>query len=105
MIIESSDFKDIRLNTPAPGSDWYGNSSLRENSKEAARESWAEIKNKIKAQWSKLLEEDLEALKDNKELLVAKLQQVYGHAKERAEKEYNEFLKSLQTSRAKSKEL
>lgn len=80
-------------------SEWYG----RESSKESARESWSEIKHKIKAQWSKILDEDLEALKDNKGLLIAKIQQVYGHAKERAEKEYNDFIKSLHTSKSKEK--
>lgn len=83
-------------------SSWYKeNLSLREGSKEVARQSWAEIKTKIKQQWSKILEEDLDALKDDSQLLISKLQEVYGHAKERAEREYNDFLQSL---KAKTKE-
>lgn len=97
----STEKSDISLKTDS-SSEWYGN-NFRESSKEAARESWSEIKSKIKAQWSKILDEDLEALKDNKDLLIAKIQQVYGHAKERAEKEYNDFIKSLQTSKSKEK--
>lgn len=73
--------------------------SLRESSKEVAKESWGEIKTKIKTQWSKILDEDLDALRDDKDLLIAKIQQVYGHAKERAEKEYEAFMKLIKTKK------
>src|SRR3989338_8425259 len=62
-------------------------------------ESWSEIKSKIKSRWSNILDEDLEALKDSKELLVSKIQQVYGHAKERAEKDYEEFVQMLKATK------
>jgi uncharacterized protein YjbJ (UPF0337 family) len=60
--------------------------------------SWNEIKGKIKTQWAKLNDDDLEELKGNLDQLAGKIQKVYGYGKEQAEIEFNEFKKSITTS-------
>ena len=57
--------------------------------------NWTEIKSKIKTQWAKLSDDDLEAVKGNLEQITGKIQQVYGYGKEQAESEFNSFKKTL----------
>ena len=57
--------------------------------------NWTEIKGKIKTQWAKLSDDDLEAVKGNLEQITGKIQQVYGYGKEQAESEFNSFKKTL----------
>lgn len=54
---------------------------------ETLRSDWTEFNSKIKARFGKLTDESIESLKGNVDLLSAKLQSVYGYAKEQADKE------------------
>jgi uncharacterized protein YjbJ (UPF0337 family) len=54
---------------------------------------WKEIKGSIKQQWAKFTEEDVLKLKGSYEELKGELQKKYGHKKEEAEKEINDFVK------------
>jgi uncharacterized protein YjbJ (UPF0337 family) len=53
--------------------------------------AWTQMKGKIRTQWGKLTDDDLEQIAGKKDLLVGKLQERYGHAKERIAKEVDEF--------------
>jgi uncharacterized protein YjbJ (UPF0337 family) len=57
--------------------------------------SWNELKGEAKRQWSKLTDEDLELIKGKYTELLGLLQERYGHAKERAEREMNDWSKRL----------
>jgi uncharacterized protein YjbJ (UPF0337 family) len=57
--------------------------------------SWNELKGEAKRQWSKLTDEDLELIKGKYAELLGLLQERYGHAKERAEREMNDWSKRL----------
>jgi uncharacterized protein YjbJ (UPF0337 family) len=57
--------------------------------------NWSELKGKIKTQWAKFNDDDLETLKGNLDQLSGKIQKVYGYGKEQAEREYNEFKQKL----------
>src|ERR1700730_4536006 len=57
--------------------------------------SWNELKGEAKRQWSKLADEDLELIKGKYAELLGLLQERYGHAKERAEREMNDWSKRL----------
>jgi len=57
--------------------------------------NWKTMEEKIKEKWKDLGDDDIETLKGNLENLVDLLQNVYGYAKDKAEKEYKDFKDSL----------
>ena len=57
--------------------------------------SWSELKGEVKRQWSKLNDEDVELVKGKYAELLGLLQERYGHAKEQAEREINDWAKRL----------
>lgn len=57
--------------------------------------NWKDLKGKIKSRWAKFTDDDLKSFEGNLDSITGKIQKVYGHAKDDAEKEYNDFKKSL----------
>src|ERR1700731_4943296 len=57
--------------------------------------SWNELKGEVKRQWSKLTDEDVEIIKGKYAELLGLHQERYGHAKEQAEREINDWAKQL----------
>jgi uncharacterized protein YjbJ (UPF0337 family) len=57
--------------------------------------SWNELKGEVKRRWSKLTDEDVELIKGKYTGLLGLLQERYGHAKEQAEREINDWAKRL----------
>jgi uncharacterized protein YjbJ (UPF0337 family) len=53
---------------------------------------WKEIKGGVKEKWGKLTDDDLTQVEGNKDKLLGILQQKYGYAKDKAEKEYMDFI-------------
>lgn len=58
---------------------------------------WKEFRGKIKERWGKITDSDLDRLQGNREQLAGLLQQKYGYAKEKAEKEIDQFLSWVQS--------
>ncbi len=58
---------------------------------------WKEFRGKIKERWGKITDSDLDRLRGNREQLAGLLQQKYGYAKEKAEKEIDQFLSWVQS--------
>lgn len=56
---------------------------------------WKEISGKVKAQWGKLTDDDLDEIAGRSEQLEGKLQERYGMAKEEAQEKVREFRDSL----------
>ncbi len=48
---------------------------------------WMQVKGKIKQQWGKLTDDDLDQIQGNYEMLVGRLQERYGRSREEIEKE------------------
>jgi uncharacterized protein YjbJ (UPF0337 family) len=48
---------------------------------------WMQAKGKIKQQWGKLTDDDLDQIQGNYEMLVGRLQERYGRSREEIEKE------------------
>jgi uncharacterized protein YjbJ (UPF0337 family) len=48
---------------------------------------WMQFKGKAREQWAKLTDSDIDAIGGRKEVLLGKLRERYGYAKEAAEKE------------------
>jgi uncharacterized protein YjbJ (UPF0337 family) len=56
---------------------------------------WTQIKGKAKQQWGKLTDDDLDVIAGKRDVLVGKLQERYGYAKEDAQKKADEWLKTV----------
>jgi uncharacterized protein YjbJ (UPF0337 family) len=52
---------------------------------------WHMLKGKMKAQWGRLTDDDLTQLEGHSEELAGKLQERYGWAREKAEREAKDF--------------
>lgn len=52
---------------------------------------WTEIKGKIKQQWGKLTDDDIDQVEGSSDELSGKLQKHYGYSKEEAEKAIRKF--------------
>jgi uncharacterized protein YjbJ (UPF0337 family) len=57
--------------------------------------NWTELKGEVKHEWSKLTDEDVELVKGKYAELLCLLQTRYGHAKEQAEQEINDWAKRI----------
>jgi len=49
---------------------------------------WMQLRGEIQKQWGKLTGDDLDQIEGDRDKLIGKLQERYGHAKDDAEKEY-----------------
>jgi uncharacterized protein YjbJ (UPF0337 family) len=56
---------------------------------------WKEFKGQVKQKWGKLTDDDIEVIAGKRDQLAGKLQQRYGYAKDQAEKELDEFTRTL----------
>lgn len=64
---------------------------------------WKQVKGSVKQWWGQLTDNDLEFIDGSAEKLVGKLQERYGHTKERAQLEWHAFQKK-QEQRKQMKE-
>jgi uncharacterized protein YjbJ (UPF0337 family) len=54
-----------------------------------------QLKGRMRVKWGKLTDDDLEQIAGNKDVLVGKIQERYGHAKEQAGKDVDAFYNEL----------
>jgi uncharacterized protein YjbJ (UPF0337 family) len=59
--------------------------------KDIMQGKWREMKGKVKEQWGKLTDDDLDKIDGKSEQLLGLLQQRYGYARDKAEEEYKRF--------------
>ena len=57
--------------------------------------NWKQFKGEAKKKWGKLTNDDLDQLDGDSEKLLGLIQENYGHTREEAEKEIDEWQKSL----------
>ncbi|GAA0578200.1 CsbD family protein [Caenispirillum bisanense] len=62
---------------------------------EQVRGNWNQMKGKAKQRWGDLTDDDLTRIEGNRDVLVGRLQERYGYAKERAEEEADAFTRDL----------
>ena len=53
---------------------------------------WKEMKGRVKEQWGKITDDELDRAEGKAEQMVGLLQQRYGYTREKAEEEYDRFL-------------
>jgi uncharacterized protein YjbJ (UPF0337 family) len=58
---------------------------------------WNEMSGAVKAKWAKLTDDDLKLVGGKFDELVGRLQQRYGHTRDEAERQVNDFVKSVPT--------
>jgi len=56
---------------------------------------WNQLKGKVRQKWGELTDDDLEKVAGKRDELVGLLQEKYGHSREEAEQEVNDFLSNL----------
>jgi len=56
---------------------------------------WKQFQGQVKEKWGKLTDDDLTVVAGKRDQLAGLLQQKYGYAKDRAEKELDDFLTTL----------
>jgi uncharacterized protein YjbJ (UPF0337 family) len=56
---------------------------------------WKQFRGKIKEEWGWLTDDELDQAKGKRDQMVGLLQEKYGYAKDRAEKEFDQFVHGL----------
>ena len=56
---------------------------------------WKQIRGKVQEQWGKLTNDELDQINGRRTELVGLLQERYGYAKDRAEREVDSFMSKL----------
>jgi len=59
--------------------------------KDILQGKWTEMKGKVKEQWGKLTDDDIDKINGRSDQLLGLLQQRYGYARDKAEEEYKRF--------------
>jgi uncharacterized protein YjbJ (UPF0337 family) len=59
---------------------------------------WKQASGKVREKWGKLTDDDLIAIGGRRDQLIGRIQQRYGLAKEAAEKQVDEFIRSFNSS-------
>ena len=57
--------------------------------------NWKQLKGQIQAKWGDLTDDDFDVAEGNSKYLAGKLQERYGWDRDRAQREVDEFQKSL----------
>lgn len=58
--------------------------------------NWKQFKGKVKEQWGKLTDDDMDVAEGKRDQLVGRIQECYGYCKEQAEKELKDWEDSNQ---------
>ncbi len=61
------------------------------------KRNWESVQGKLKEEWGKLTDDDLTAIEGKRDQLAGRLQERYGYGKEQAEREADEFARTLNT--------
>ena len=56
--------------------------------------NWKQLKGKIQQQWGKLTNDDLDVIEGKRQELVGRVQERYGIAKDDAERQVDDFLRT-----------
>jgi uncharacterized protein YjbJ (UPF0337 family) len=62
--------------------------------------NWKKLKGKVREQWGKLTDDELDVIAGRREALSGRIQEIYGVTKDEAERQILQFEDSLQQDRA-----
>jgi len=60
---------------------------------------WTQLKGKVREQWGRLTDDDIDVVAGRTEQLAGKLQERYGIAKHEAERQIDDFCEKCETAR------
>jgi uncharacterized protein YjbJ (UPF0337 family) len=63
---------------------------------EQVRGNWNQAKGELKKQWGKLTDDDFARINGERDMLVGRIQERYGYAKEQAEREVENWERARQ---------
>jgi len=63
---------------------------------------WMRLKGKVRQQWGKLTDDDLDKIQGNAEMLIGKVQEAYGKTREQAEKELDRWFEQQRSGERKT---
>ena len=61
--------------------------------------NWKQFKGKVREQWGKLTDNDLNVIDGRRDQLIGKLQERYGIAREEAQRQFREFCETKEQRR------
>lgn len=64
--------------------------------------NWKQFKGEAKKRWGKLTDDEITVTDGKRDKIIGKLQERYGYAKERAEKEWGDFADTLKGTAVKA---
>jgi uncharacterized protein YjbJ (UPF0337 family) len=59
------------------------------------RGNWQQVKGKVREKWGKLTDDHVNAIEGRREILAGKLQEAYGIGKDEAERQIDDWQKSI----------
>lgn len=62
---------------------------------DTAKGNWKQFKGQMQQKWGKLTNDDLDVIEGKREELIGRLQERYGYARDQAEREADEFVRSI----------
>jgi uncharacterized protein YjbJ (UPF0337 family) len=57
--------------------------------------NWKQFKGEARRRWGKLTDDDLDVVKGDAEILIGKVQERYGQRQDQAERDVNDWLKTM----------
>lgn len=66
--------------------------------KDTLKGKWHQIKGTVKQKWGKLTDDDMKQIEGNIETGAGRLQERYGYSREQAQREWEDFTRSLDKS-------
>ncbi len=64
----------------------------RHMNRDTLKGQWMQLKGKMRRHWGRLTDDELDKMQGNAEMLIGKIQEVYGKTREQAEKELDNWL-------------
>ncbi len=68
--------------------------------RDVVKGQWTQLKGKVREQWGKLTDDDMDQMQGNFEMLIGKIQERYGRSREEAEHELDGWLEQQRLSKA-----
>jgi uncharacterized protein YjbJ (UPF0337 family) len=63
---------------------------------------WMQVKGKVRQQWGKLTDDDVEKIQGNAEMLIGKVQEHYGKTREEVEKDLDRWFEQQRSGEQKT---
>ena len=61
-------------------------------SQDRLKGEWTQLRGRVRREWGKLTNDDMAAIKGDREVLLGRLQERYGHTREEGERELDDWL-------------